>query len=89
MKNVVYNNTMTSTIVLQIPTTLLQKYYKNATAILQDCRLQVTTGYYGYYSHYRLRGKAPWFADVPLYVVYAGPVHATEITTETGPNWTD
>ena len=22
-------------------------------------------------------------------VVYAGPVHATEITTETGPNWTD
>ena len=43
--------------ILQIPTTLLQKYYYGCTTGLQ------TTGYYSYYGHYRFRGKIPWFAD--------------------------
>ena len=32
-------------------------------AVLQVCRLYVTTGYYSYYGHYKLRGIVTWFAD--------------------------
>jgi hypothetical protein len=48
---------------LQIPMTLLQKCYNNATAVLQTCRLQVTTCHYSHYNVYRFREKVTWFAD--------------------------
>ena len=48
---------------LQTPMTLLQEYCKNTTAVLQFCRLHVTTRHYSYYSVYRFRGKVTWFAD--------------------------
>ena len=39
---------------------ILRLYYRSA-----DYRiLQATTGHYDQYSHYRFRGKIPWFADV-------------------------
>ena len=37
----------------------------------------------------QVRWVKVFFLDVVLCVVYAGPVHATEIKTETGLNWTD
>ena len=48
---------------------ILQKNYKTiaTTAVLQLCRLPVTTGHYGHYGHYWFRGKVTWFADVFQY----------------------
>ena len=50
--------------ILQITTKILQKYYGCTTAVLQVCRLQVTTCHYNDYSDYRFCGKVTWFADV-------------------------
>jgi hypothetical protein len=62
-ENYCLRNTMKSTIMLQIPMVLLQKYYKNTTAVLRAYRLQVTTGHYSHYGHYRFREKVTGFAD--------------------------
>ena len=58
---------MTSTIILQMTTTLLRKCYGNATEILQLCygcatALQPTVTTVNY-TDYRFRGNVTWFAD--------------------------
>jgi hypothetical protein len=61
---------MTSTIILQITTTQLQKNYKKTTVELRlnyrsadYTLLQVTTVTT---RHYRIRGNVTWFADVSI-----------------------
>jgi hypothetical protein len=65
MKIIVYDNSMTSTMILQITTTRLQKNYKKTTGELQVCRLQLLQVTTVTTRHYRIRGNVTWFADVP------------------------
>ena len=66
MLHEVYDSTIMLRI-LQISTTLLQKYYGITTAPLQHYGLQslhYSTCHYSDYGDYGFRGKIPQFADV-------------------------
>ena len=58
-----YNNTMTSTIILQIPTILLQKIYSCTTGSTDYKSIHSTIKYYVPTGKYRFRGNVTWFAD--------------------------
>jgi len=53
----------------KITMNILRKYYSCTTGKLQVCGIRVTMHHYGHYSHYKFRGKVPWFADVQLWLL--------------------